>query len=658
MKISRLSIFPPLYFLFVMNICLSQTKEIDSIKNLLVTAKDTTQVNLLRKLGKEYRFQDKEKALTYALEGLEKSREINFIKGEVEALYDIGLTHGMTGSYTESLDYLNQCLLLAKQTDNFRYIILTYNSLGILYKSIGDYPTSHGYYLKILKLSDSLDLSFNTSAAYTNLGNLYDLMGEPDKAVNSYKKSLEVYTGPDPEKNENIILANLAVLDFNKGEYQTALDKFLRRQSFAEKINDKMAMCIGYYNIGICHLNLGQWNASDTNFNKALELAEQLSLEQQIPIIYNGLSDLMFKQKRYEEAIQYSNKNLEVLSGLIGSYAQKHDAHQKAYEIYHAIGQFPEAIEHLNQSMVYKDSLLNETKVKEIQNLQVQHDVYLKDNEIKANKLELALLNTRVELDKKRMVYLGIIAVLLLLSASLLYFRYRNKQKSNALLREKNALISEQKEVIEQMNIELEKRMLRAQMNPHFIFNSLGSIQHLINSNDRKGALIYLSKFSKLLRQVLESSINIRLPLKEEIELLRIYIELEALRFDNSFKYTLDIDKNLDIYNNEIPMLLVQPYIENAIIHGLLPKEGQKELKITFNNTEENIICTIEDNGVGLSSKKADKTSNRPSRGMSITEKRIKALKKLFPNQDLITIENLNDKGGTGTRVTILIPKN
>lgn len=218
-------------------------------------------------------------------------------------------------------------------------------------------------------------------------------------------------------------------------------------------------------------------------------------------------------------------------------------------------------------------------------------------------------------------------------------------------------MISEQKEVIEEMNVELEKRMLRAQMNPHFIFNSLSSIQYLINTNDKENALKYLSKFSKLLRQVLESSINISLPLNDEIELLKIYIELETLRFDKSFSYTFDIDKDLDIYKYKIPLLLVQPYIENAIIHGLMPKEGKKELHISFHDTKENIVCTIEDNGVGIPTKKVEKTFERPSRGMSITAKRIESLKK-FSNQELVTIENLKDKGETGTRVTILIPKN
>ena len=205
------------------------------------------------------------------------------------------------------------------------------------------------------------------------------------------------------------------------------------------------------------------------------------------------------------------------------------------------------------------------------------------------------------------------------------------------------------------MNRQLEKRMLRAQMNPHFIFNSLGSIQHLISTNDKKGALTYLSKFSKLLRQVLESSVNISLVLSEEIELLKIYVELEALRFDHSFSYQFEIDENLDIDAHEVPMLLVQPYIENAIIHGLMPKEGNKELKVSFTDKGDNIECVIDDNGVGLTQTEARK-SNRISRGMSITERRIQALKQ-HSTQQLVKIENLSDGNRSGTRVTILIPK-
>ncbi|MDF0716516.1 tetratricopeptide repeat protein [Muricauda sp. 334s03] len=596
--------------------------------------------------------QDKQRSLEFTNKSLEKSREIDFVKGEIEALYNLGLTHGMTGNYAESLEYLNACLSLATKNREYQKIKQTYGILGIVYKQIGDYPTSKEYYLMSLKLVDSLQLDLPTSSVYSNLGILYDLMGDQDKAIESYNKALEVYKGPDLERVEMKVLVNLAAIDRNNKAYKEALKKYLKVEVFYETNGNNMSRCINYSNIGNCYIKLNQWDLAQQYLLKALDLSEQASLNQITPVINYNLADLMLQQKKYGQAIHYSDKNLQALSAK-GMYKLKFEAHDLASQIYDSINQLTKANYHLKQSMAYKDSLLNETKVKEIENLQVKYDVYTKDKEIKESELELSLLNTQMLSNRKRLVYLSIIAVLLLLSASLLYFRFLAKKKSNALLREKNKLISQQNEVIEGMNVQLEKQMLRAQMNPHFIFNSLSSIQHLINSNDRKGALTYLSKFSKLLRQTLESSINIVLPLKEEIELLKIYIELEALRFDNSFSYHFDVDKNLDIHNYEIPLLLVQPYIENAIIHGLMPKNGKKELKVSFRDTTENIVCTIEDNGVGLESNDAEKMYKRPSRGMSITAKRINALSK-FSNQELVKVESCEK----GTQVTILIPKN
>lgn len=652
MKISRLLLCSPLLFFLFQSSCFSQTKEIDSLLNLLTTANDTTEVNLLRTLGNKLRLNDKKRSLEFTSKSLDKARQINFIKGEIKALYDIGLTHGMTGNYVASLEYLNKCLALATKNREFKKVKETYGILGIVYKQIGDYPTSKEYYLKSLKLVDSLQLDLPTSSIYSNLGILYDLMGDQDKAVESYNKALDVYKGPDPEKMEMNVLINLAAIDMKNKAYEEALNKYLKTEKFYESRGNNISLCTNYSNIGNCYVRLGHWNLAEQYLIKALNVSEQASLNQITPVINYNLADLMLQQKKYGQAKYYSNKNLQALSAK-GMYKLKFEAHDLASEIYENTNQLSKANFHLKQSMAYKDSLLNETKVKEIENLQIKYDVYIKDREIKEGELEMSLLNAQILSNKKRLVYLTIIAVLLLFSAGLLYYRYLAKKKSNALLFEKNHLISQQNEVIEGMNVQLEKQMLRAQMNPHFIFNSLSSIQHLINSNDRKGALTYLSKFSKLLRQTLESSINIVLTLKEEIELLKIYIELEALRFDNSFSYRFDVDKNLDIHNYEIPLLLVQPYIENAIIHGLMPKKGKKELKVSFCDMKENIVCTIEDNGVGLESKASDKMYKRPSRGMSITAKRINALSK-FSNQDLVKVESCEN----GTTVTILIPKN
>nr|WP_297786011.1 histidine kinase [uncultured Allomuricauda sp.] len=200
---------------------------------------------------------------------------------------------------------------------------------------------------------------------------------------------------------------------------------------------------------------------------------------------------------------------------------------------------------------------------------------------------------------------------------------------------------------------------LRSQMNPHFIFNSLNSIQHLILKEDKVSALTYLSKFGKLARNVLESSHMATVTLDEEISLIKSYLELESLRFDNSFDYSLEIDDSLDIKNIEIPLMLIQPFVENALIHGLIgKKEGEKNLCIRFLKTEDYCTIEIEDNGIGRHSKKVKyhKTDHK-SRGMEITEKRLQMLKTQNQNKNSVEIIDKYDSNGlpSGTKVIIRI---
>ncbi|BDW92717.1 hypothetical protein MACH07_15490 [Flagellimonas marinaquae] len=199
----------------------------------------------------------------------------------------------------------------------------------------------------------------------------------------------------------------------------------------------------------------------------------------------------------------------------------------------------------------------------------------------------------------------------------------------------------------------------QAQMNPHFIFNSLSSIQHLIIQNDKMSALNYLSKFSKLTRNVLESSHLTTVTLDEEISVIKSYLELESLRFDSSFQYRINVAENLDTENVNIPLMLVQPFVENALIHGLIgKKEGKKEVEIRIYNKDGFCVIEVEDNGVGRHNKNRvlNKTGQK-SRGMQITQKRLQLLNNGQPNKNTVEIVDKYDANSQskGTKVILKI---
>ena len=204
---------------------------------------------------------------------------------------------------------------------------------------------------------------------------------------------------------------------------------------------------------------------------------------------------------------------------------------------------------------------------------------------------------------------------------------------------------------------------LRAQMNPHFLFNSLNSIQEFIITNDKRSANYYLSQFSRLVRNILNTSSKNEIRLKKEIETLKIYLNLEALRFEENFDYTFEIDDLLDTDNIYIPSMLIQPYVENAIKHGLMHKGGMKKLFIRFLKKENVLVCEVEDNGIGREKSMQIQKHNPKvyqSKAMSLTKERLDLINSSNTGKlklEIIDLKNPNNEP-TGTKIIIQTPIN
>jgi sensor histidine kinase YesM len=208
---------------------------------------------------------------------------------------------------------------------------------------------------------------------------------------------------------------------------------------------------------------------------------------------------------------------------------------------------------------------------------------------------------------------------------------------------------------------QLEMKALRAQINPHFIFNSLNSINNYVLKNDTKLASKYLIKFSQLIRSILNNSSNAFITLEEELNTLKLYMLIEGMRFSNQFSFHIDIDPSLNTAVHFIPSLLLQPYVENAIWHGLLHKEGDKSITISLKRIEsDSIRISIEDNGVGrqLSQQNNRRSEGHSSFGMKLGESRLSLLMLEDGQSATVKVVDLFDEEGNprGTRIEIVIP--
>jgi LytS/YehU family sensor histidine kinase len=245
--------------------------------------------------------------------------------------------------------------------------------------------------------------------------------------------------------------------------------------------------------------------------------------------------------------------------------------------------------------------------------------------------------------------------IVLLVSGVYWFYRYRIHQ-----LRKKQKMKSEYEKKL--ANVEMSA--LLAQMNPHFLFNSLNSIDSYIIRNESKKASEYLNNFARLMRLILQNSRSNYISLKDELEALELYLLMESLRFKNKFSYAVHVDERLDASSIVIPPMLIQPYVENAIWHGLMHKTNGEEGKVELSlyKSEDNLLCVIRDNGIGrkkAAELKENKLNNhKRSMGMRITEDRIEIINKLYNINASVHIYDVENEQGesTGTRVELTIP--
>jgi LytS/YehU family sensor histidine kinase len=208
---------------------------------------------------------------------------------------------------------------------------------------------------------------------------------------------------------------------------------------------------------------------------------------------------------------------------------------------------------------------------------------------------------------------------------------------------------------------EIRQANLRQQMNPHFIFNTLNSIQYYMYQHDKLATNNYLTKFSNLMRKVLDNSQHTSIPLRDELNALNLYLELECIRFKDKFDYVIKVDDEIDTMLYKVPTMLIQPYVENSICHGLMPLEGKGLVKIDIKLEKDYLLCRIEDNGIGREAaheRKAGRENNHNSLGTQIAVSRLDLVNELYGTSLKTRYTDLKDMNGdpAGTLVEIHIP--
>ncbi|MFC7357988.1 histidine kinase [Jejudonia soesokkakensis] len=538
-------------------------------------------------------------------------------RGTIDVKIKLAKAYRKNKNYQESITTYNQ--LLQQNLSSYQRV-LVYEGLGDTYKEINDTVKSIFNYQKGLDLATIHSITPKITDLNSKIGAVYAQGGALAEAETYFDNSLSLSRNENKkravEEKNNVADFYNQKRDFDKEiQLRTEAIKEIQSLKDSEKIDD---------------------------------VNSPLTPQRQNYKIANAF----LGQEKYEEAIPFLEKSIAEADAEEDLVVEK-DATRKLSEIYRDIGNFDKAaesyeryVEVVDELYIKKEQEISQAARFSREITQKQNRIASLENERQINESRYALAFENQELiEKNNKVQKWVIGSLILIALLLLgmaYFQFKNvKQQKYA-----NSLLA--------------LKSLRTQMNPHFIFNALNSVNSFIANSDERSANRYLSEFSQLMRSVLENSEEDFIPLTKEIELLELYTKLEHFRFQDKFEYQINIDEEIKLDEFVIPPMLLQPYVENAVWHGLRYKEEKGTLLINFESvSSEAIRISIIDNGIGRKKSQELKTENQKkqkSKGMGNTQKRIAILNKMYKDKVDVLVEN-EFQNEEGTRVTLLLKK-
>lgn len=622
--------------------------------------------------------------------------------GNIDSSYSVNYNSAILSQnrsmYNESLEFYSQLIevgfVLGKKD---KKIFNKYYSLSKQQNNIKHRIKSSLFKAQVQEIFEA-DKLFNEalkiSAENNNLlrGDIYATQGSfflsnsfQKKAVENYCLSLS-YFDRDLEKKLNITL-NLANIYYNMRDYEKCREKINSAFLIGNKLEDVNNTTISYYYLGAklllahCYLDESKYHLADSMYSLSIIDSKKLKHDRNLVLAYNSKSKIFSANYNFEKAIIYgdsakliaiknhdnfqlivANRTLakgylglaryrDALDILMESYREidnlvtnkikfKYELSYSIYNFYQKLNNSDSALFYLSQHLYFKDSL---DKIQNKENALTQEikfnykQLRLKDSIGYKNEIEVKDLEIQNEKRARNSMIIIIVgsSVFLVLGLYIYYNSRKNKLTKTSML--------------------LEQKMLRAQLNPHFLSNGLSAIQSFILENNKLKASEYLAKFSKLTRLILESSREEYILLEDELELIKLYIQLQQARFNSKFDYSISVDDTVDLETAKIPSMILQPLVENAIEHGLSKIDvGELKLKVqkkSANNTEIEII----NNGEPI---KKVNTQGKKSYSVDIIKERVQLLNTKRRNKIVFEIKGFQNQFNlaAGTVASISIP--
>ena len=552
----------------------------------------------------------------------------------VITLYKLGVHFNSLGEYRTALSYINQSIQLGEAIHFASGCAGAYNNAGVSYFYLGNYTEALKNYLKALKYSKDAGNKVVIANTSINIGIIYAIQKEYAKATQYFEIASKVLVEINDTKALGELYANLGSLYAEQGKYSEALNNNTLALKYYNEWGSTGGILNTYNNIGSIYKSLGNYQKALQYHTDALKLATESEDKTGLANSNIMIGEIYNLQNKPVDAIIYLKNGLS-LAKETGNLSGVTDAFRNLSEVNTKEKEYKEALTNYQNYVLFKDSIFNEENTKKMVQLQMQFDF---DQKEAKTKVQQAIKDAiaKEEIQQQKIVILAIIlgsGILLLVLLLLI-----NKRKARHKL---------------EVN-KLENKTLRSQLNPHFIFNALASIQKYMNEHPEL-AENYLAKFGKLMREVLENSEKEYITLEDEFAMLKNYMDLEKLRIKNGFEYEFVLGENVDVEEIHIPPLLFQPIIENAIWHGVANGNAKGNIIISTSLKEGVLLIEIENKNEGYSSNNRISEENfvkRKSFGLQIVQERLSLLSKEKGKKSNLEMIPTSQ----GMKVKILIP--